>query len=111
KNTGFLVGLSMPLGESVTTSLSVSGGTDGLSINADAAKPLDQKPGSWGWRVRDSEGVGAQRSAAVSYRSSFMRTEAGVSQGSNGVVATAEVEGAVATMGGGVFFANRIDDA
>jgi outer membrane usher protein len=110
KNTGFLAGLSMPLGD-VTASLSVSGGTDGLAINADAVKPLDQKPGSWGWRVRDSEGVGAQRSAAVSYRSSFMRTEAGVSQGSNGVVATGEVEGAVATMGGGVFFANRIDDA
>jgi outer membrane usher protein len=110
KNRGFLAGMSVPLGD-VTTSLSVSGGTDGLSINADAVKPLEQKPGSWGWRVRDSEGVGAQRSAAVSYRSSFARTEAGVSQGANGVVATAEVEGAVATMGGGVFFANRIDDA
>ncbi|MEA2876177.1 MAG: outer rane usher protein [Hyphomicrobiales bacterium] len=110
KNRGFLAGMSVPLGD-VTTSLSVSGGTEGLSINADAVKPLEQKPGSWGWRVRDSEGVGAQRSAAVSYRSSFARTEAGVSQGSNGVVATAEVEGAVATMGGGVFFANRIDDA
>jgi outer membrane usher protein len=110
KNSGFLAGMSMPLGD-VTTSLSVSGGKDGLSVNADAVKPLDQKPGSWGWRVRDSEGVGAQRSAAVSYRSSFMRTEAGVSQGSNGIVATAEMEGAVATMGGGVFFANRIDDA
>ena len=35
----------------------------------------------------------------------------GDTQGSNGVVATAEMEGAVATMGGGVFFANRIDDA
>jgi len=110
KNRGFLAGMSMPFGD-VTTSISVSGGTDGLSINTDAVKPLDQKPGSWGWRVRDSEGVGAQRSAAVSYRSSFMRTEAGVSQGSNGVVATGEAEGAVATMGGGVFFANRIDDA
>lgn len=110
KNRGFLVGMSVPLGD-VTTSVSVAGGSDGLSINADAVKPLDQKPGSWGWRVRDSEGVGAQRSAAVSYRSSFMRTEAAVSQGSNGVVATAEMEGAVATMGGGVFFANRIDDA
>ena len=110
KNRGFLAGMSMPLGN-VTTSLSVSGGTEGLSINADAVKPLEQKPGSWGWRVRDSEGVGAQRSAAVSYRSSFARTEAGVSQGANGVVATAEMEGAVATMGGGVFFANRIDDA
>jgi len=110
KNRGFLAGVSMPLGD-VTTSLSVSGGSDGLSINADASKPLEQKPGSWGWRVRDSEGAGAQRSGAVAYRSSFARTEIGVSQGSNGVVGTAEVEGAVATMGGGVFFANRIDDA
>ena len=110
KNRGFLAGMSMPLG-GVTTSLSVSGGTEGLSINADAVKPLELKPGSWGWRVRDSEGVGAQRSGAVSYRSSFMRTEAGVSQGANGVIATAEMEGAIATMGGGVFFANRIDDA
>jgi outer membrane usher protein len=110
KNRGFLAGLSVPLGD-VTTSLSVSGGSDGLSINTDAIKPLEQKPGSWGWRVRDSEGVGAQRTAAVSYRSSFARTEVGVSQGSNGVIGTAEVEGAVATMGGGVFFANRIDDA
>jgi outer membrane usher protein len=110
KNRGFLVGMSMPLGD-VTTSVSVSGGTSGLSVNTDAVKPLDQKPGSWGWRARDSEGIGAQRSAAVSYRSSFARTEAAVSQGSNGVVATAEVEGAVVAMGGGVFFANRIDDA
>jgi outer membrane usher protein len=110
RNSGFLAGMSMPLGD-VTTSLSVSGGKDGLNINADAVKPLEQKPGSWGWRVRDSEGVGAQRSAAVSYRSSFARMEAGVSQGANGVVATAEMEGAVATMGGGVFFANRVDDA
>jgi len=52
-----------------------------------------------------------QRSAAVSYRSSYARTEAGVSQDRNGVGATAEVEGAVVTMGGGVFLANRIDDS
>ena len=47
KNRGFLAGMSMPLGD-VTTSLSVSGGTDGLSINADAVKPLEQKPGQLG---------------------------------------------------------------
>lgn len=111
KNTGFMAGLSMPLSDTVTSSVSVSGGTGGLSVNTDVAKPLDQKPGSWGWRVRDSEGAGAQRSAAASYRSSFMRTEVGVVQGPSGAAATAEVEGAVATMGGGVFFANRIDDA
>jgi outer membrane usher protein len=111
KNTGFLVGLSMSFGDSVTASTSASGGTSGSSVNVEAAKVLGATPGSIGWRVRDSEGAGAQRSAAVAYRSSYARTEAGVTQDSNGVQGTAEVEGAIATLGGGVFFANRIDDA
>ena len=110
KNTGFLAGMSMPLGD-VTTSVSASGGTGGTNINVDAIKPLEQAPGSWGWRVRESDGVSAQRLAAASYRSSVARTEVGVSQNANSTVATAEVEGAVATMGRGVFFSNRIDDA
>jgi len=86
-----------------------SGGSSGSSIGVDAIKPLEEKPGSFGWRVRDIEGSAGQRSGAVAYRSSFMRTEVGVSQGSKGAVATAEIEGSVATLGGGVFFANRID--
>ena len=111
KNQGFLVGLSMPLGGSVTADTSISGGTGGTTINVDAAKPLDQKPGSFGWRIRDSEGNAPQRSAAVSYRSDYARADAGVTQDRNGAIATAELDGAVVTMGGGVFFANRIDDA
>ena len=111
KNTGFLAGVSMPFGDTGTVSSSVSGGTGGTNVNLDAVKPLDIKAGSYGWRVHDSEIGSAQRSAAVSYRTSYMRTEAGVTQDRNGVLATAEVEGAVATLGGGVFFANRIDDA
>jgi outer membrane usher protein len=111
KNTGFLVGLSMPFGGSATASTSVSGGTGGTNVISQVTKPLDSKPGSVGWQVQDSEGAVAQRSAAVSYRSSFARVDAGVSQGNNGVLGSAIIEGAVATLGGGVFFANRIDDA
>jgi outer membrane usher protein len=110
KNTGFMVGVSMPIGGATVTT-SASGGTGGSSVNVDAAKPLDAKPGSYGWRIRDSELGATQRAAAGSYRSSFARAEAGVYQNRNGVQATAEIEGAVATLGGGVFFANRIDDA
>jgi outer membrane usher protein len=111
KNTEFMVGLSMPLGDSATISTSVSGGSGGSSVNVDAVKPLDAKPGSIGWRIHDSEFGSTQRAAAASYRSTFARTEAAVYQDRNGVQATAEVEGAVATLGGGVFFTNRIDDA
>jgi outer membrane usher protein len=100
----------MPIGGATVTT-SASGGTGGSSVNVDAAKPLDLKPGSFGWRIRDSELGATQRAAVGSYRSSFARAEAGVYQNRNGVQATAEVEGSVATLGGGVFFANRIDDA
>ena len=111
KNTGFMAGFSMPFGDSATISTSVSGGAGGSSVGVDAVKPLDVKPGSIGWRVHDSEFGTTQRAAAASYRSSFARTEATVYQDSHGAQATAEVEGAVATLGGGVFFTNRIDDA
>jgi len=100
----------MPIGGATVTT-SASGGTGGSSVNVDAAKPLDLTPGSYGWRIRDSEFGATQRAAVGSYRSSFARVEGGVYQNRNGVQATAEVEGAVATLGGGVFFANRIDDA
>src|SRR3974390_152433 len=53
KTTGFFAGISMPLGGSVTASTSVSGGTGGTTVNVDAVKPLDQRPGSFGLRVRD----------------------------------------------------------
>jgi outer membrane usher protein len=112
RSTGFVVGFSMPLGDTATISTSVTGGgAGGNSVSVDAAKPLDAKPGSIGWRIHDGEFGSTQRAAAVSYRSSFARTEASVYQDKSGVQATAEVEGAVATLGGGVFFTNRIDDA
>lgn len=111
KNTGFLVGLSIPLGRSATASTFVSGGKGGTNVISEATQPLDVKPGSVGWQVQDSEGAAPQRSAAVSYRSSFARTDIGISQDRNGTLATAQIEGAVATLGGSVFYANRIDDA
>jgi outer membrane usher protein len=111
KNTGFLLGFSMPIGDATTISTSVSGGGGGSTVNVDAIKALDAQPGSIGWRIHDGEFGTTQRAAAVSYRSTFARTEASVYQDSSGVQGTAEVEGAVATLGGGVFFTNRIDDA
>jgi outer membrane usher protein len=111
KNCGFLVGLSIPLGDAALASSGVSRDRNGTNVTVDAVKPLGQKPGSVGWRVHDSEGALVDRSAAVAYRSDYARIEVGMGQRGKGGGATAEVEGAVATMGNGVFFANRIDDA
>ena len=111
RNCGFLIGLSIPLGDAALASSGVSRDRNGTNVTADAVKPLGQKPGSVGWRLHDSEGAYTDRSAAVAYRSSYARVEVGARQRGKGAGATAEVEGAVATMGNGVFFANRIDDA
>jgi len=111
KNTGFVVGLSMTFGGGINASTSASGGTSGTSVVSQVMKPLEEAPGSVGWQVQDSEGANVQRTAVVSYRSSFARFDASVGQNSSGVLGTATVDGSVATLGGGVFFANRINDA
>jgi outer membrane usher protein len=111
KNCGFFVGLSIPIGDTVLASSGVSRNSNGTSAAFDVVKPLAQQPDSVGWRLHDSEGATPERSAAISYRSNYARMEADVRQYGNNANASAEIEGAVATMGNGVFLANRIDDA
>lgn len=109
RNSGVFAGLSMSFdGISTTTTASRAGGAN---LRFDAIKPLDEKTGSYGWRYLDNEGASAYRAAAVSYRSAVARVEAGVVNQNGGVRPTAEVDGSIATMGGGVFLANRINDA
>ena len=57
KNTGIFAGLSMPLGDSASISTGVSRGQGGTVGTVDAVKSLGPEPGSYGWRVHDSEGV------------------------------------------------------
>jgi outer membrane usher protein len=84
---------------------------NGTNVTVDVVKPLGQQPGSFGWRLHDSEGGFPDRAAAVAYRSSQARMEAAVRQLGKDNRVSAEVEGAVVTMGNGVFLTNRIDDA
>jgi outer membrane usher protein len=111
KNTGFLVGLSVPFGDSATASTAVSTSRDGASVVAEVAKPLGLEPGSVGWRVTGSEGKPAAQSAAASYRSPYGWAEATVGHATYGTTATAQVDGAIATMGDEVFLTSRIDDS
>ena len=111
KQKGVYAGLSAPLGATMSISAGASFGAGGANYSTDVSRPLQQEPGSYGWRLHDSEGTQSYRSAAGSYRSTYARVEAGVAQDRNSMRGTAEVEGSIATMGGGVFLANRIDDA
>lgn len=106
-------GLSVPFGKTtVSTSFAPSRGLGGVMV--DAGRPIDQEPGSWGWRFRNT-GVSpyeSYREASMGYRHEYGRVEAGVSQMSRTAGGYADAEGALAAVwGGGVGLSNRIDDS
>jgi outer membrane usher protein len=107
---GVFAGLSVKLG-GVSTFSSVSTDGAGTKVTFDASKPLGENPGSYGWRIHDSEGSKHYRAAELSYRTNMAKFNAAVEQSGENAAVTAEVEGAVATLGRNVFLANRIDDA
>ncbi len=111
RNAGVSLGLSIPLGGDVTASSGVSRDRSGLSVANDLAKPLRREPGSIGWRISDLEGAGTLRSASAAYRGDYGKVEATASQSPSGFAGTLGAEGAIVAAGGGLFFANRIDDA
>lgn len=113
RDFGGLVGLSMPLGPKITASSGVNFSRNRPSMNADASRAQDIEIGSYGWRVHDAESRSGDgvRSASASYRAPFARLEAGVSQQRGTASGSLQAEGALASLGEGVFFANRIDDA
>ncbi|NGO54555.1 fimbria/pilus outer membrane usher protein [Allomesorhizobium camelthorni] len=108
---GAFIGFSMPLGGGMMASSGATREADGYVGYAEIAKTGSLEPGSVGWRLRASKSDNLRAAAAASYRSSVGRIKAEVDKGENGVRASAELEGAIAVAGGGIFVTNRIDDA
>lgn len=110
RNSGLFVGLSIPLNEQVSASAGASRGQGGTAYNTEIVKPLGPEPGSYGWRVRDAEGAAPYREASAAYRSSYGTVQVGASQDRDNSRGLLELRGSIATMGGGVFLSNWIDD-
>ncbi|MFC7396923.1 fimbria/pilus outer membrane usher protein [Chelatococcus sp. GCM10030263] len=108
---GLFASLNLPLGPKISATAGVQSTPEGLSLTADAVRMQGPDVGDYGWRIRDAEGGIRQRAAAVSYRTPFAQVQAGVQQFNGVSQVTAQADGAIAVLGGGVFFANRIDDA
>lgn len=108
---GVFVGLSIPLGRDIYASTGVSSDSDGTSVTTDLVKPERSEVGSVGWRLRDTEGEVTNRAAAISYRPSFARLEAGVEQYDDLYRATGQIDGAIVFASQDVFLSDRIDDA
>jgi outer membrane usher protein len=111
KSTGVFAGLSMPLGETASISTGASRGQGGTTGTVDAIKSLGPEPGSYGWRIGDSEGASTYRQASASYRSNYGTVQAGVSQSGSSAAGSLELRGSITSMNGGVFLSNWIDDS
>jgi outer membrane usher protein len=117
KNTGIFFGISAPLGDPssnktpIYASASASSTSTGTNATVDIGRAVQPEPGSYGWRLRDSEGATPYRSAAGIYRASVGQVDAYIQQTGGSTSGSAQLEGSIAMMGGGVFFSNRIDDA
>lgn len=112
-SAGIFAGLSFPFGGNITASTGFTRSGGAWALAADIAKPIGQEPGSIGWRLRDVEGASYQRrrSASLAYRGNYGQVEGGVEQGAGRISGTAQLDGALVVAGGGLFLANRIDDA
>jgi outer membrane usher protein len=111
KSMGVFAGLSIPLGREISASVGVTRTREGTNVIGEASKPLTQEVGSYGWRVRDSEGATPYRAAEGSYRAPAVRLDGLVQQTGNQLSGSLQAQGGIAMMGGGVFFSDRIDDA
>jgi outer membrane usher protein len=114
RNYGFYAGLTVPFGQETSTSyasLGVTSDRNGSYATADYVKPLGHETDSWGYRFRDVEGSISYRSAAVSNRNRYFKSEITATQFKSGLNATAYLEGGLAIAGGGAFLTNRIEDS
>ena len=84
KDAGVFLGLSMSLGGSISATTAANIQHYSSSVNAEAVKSADLTPGSYRWRVYDSEGTNRYSSADATYQSGYGRATIATSEyGSN----------------------------
>jgi outer membrane usher protein len=108
---GIFAGVSWTFGGGISSTASMSSDADGYTFTGDVSKAEEQEEGSYGWRVRGSQGRGKAVSASGSYRGSLARVAASVDHFGSSTQATLQLDGSIAAAGGDVFIGNRIDDA
>jgi outer membrane usher protein len=109
--TGLFIGLMMPLDAKTSVTTSVTHDRYGIGYGAEAARPLGSEPGSLGWQVRVTGGESQHDVAAIAYRGQAATVQGRLLRNDASVAGTTEITGSVVAANGGVFLANRIDDA
>jgi len=112
-NYGIFAGVTIPLGGDITGSANVSRTGNRTSFDTSLTKSARLEEGSLGWSVRDQEAVDGtgNRAASVNYRAAVAYMSGSLEQSGDLGRVTGTVEGSIVAAGGGLFMANRVDDA
>ncbi|MBC8036002.1 MAG: fimbrial biogenesis outer membrane usher protein, partial [Rhizobiales bacterium] len=108
---GAFVGFSMPFGETITSSVGANVTENGWTAVAEASRPRDGTPGSYGWRVAHGEGDLRYTAANAAYRGTKASVEGHITQQDDVVTGDVAVDGSAVLAGGGVFLGNQINDS
>ncbi|HJW42558.1 MAG TPA: fimbria/pilus outer membrane usher protein [Rhizomicrobium sp.] len=110
---GLFVGISVPLGNASSASAGVSGSHSGAAATAEFDRPTGIEPGNYGGRVSLSTGgsTTGYESAYGAYRLDEGLLEGSVTHQSSTTSAYMSFNGALVAGDGGLFTAQRIDDA
>jgi outer membrane usher protein len=111
RNVGMTAGITFSPRPDISAQAGVSNNNHSVGSDVEFVKTQPNEPDTYGWRVRDLEGALPDREALFSYRTQAARVAVGGQQFGSSSMATGEIEGAVVVANGGVFLANRIDDA
>jgi outer membrane usher protein len=110
-STGAFLGISIPIGPSVSSFAGVTQNNQGVSFSADIAKTIGSEVGSAGGRLAISQGQTSYVSAYGALRLNRGFVEGSVTHQSGSGNAYATFSGALVAAGNGVFASQRIDDA
>lgn len=111
KRYGMAVSLSMPIGHDMSARTSVRHTDNGTSIVADVASTGGTEIGDVDWLVRVDKTKTTDMSAVVRSKLPVASIRAKVAHRGDSTSASAQLSGAIIAGNGGVFLANRIDDA
>jgi outer membrane usher protein len=108
---GAFVGLSIPIGETMSAMTSASATVNGVAATAEVSKSFGEGDMPTAWRVSHTEREDRFTAASGAVRGSKAALQASVSKQGDSVRANAVVEGALVAAGGTVMAGRKINDS
>lgn len=110
KNSGVVVGLSIPLGRGTSASATAGSDTRGSYGQLQASRSAS-RIGEVGYQLFGSAGQGTRAFAQVEYKAPWAWLAGGIDHAGRQTTARLEARGAISTIGGNVFATNTIYDS